>query len=284
MGDSVYIENKTPSSGSAKLKEFTTGDDASSKTLNFSVGENVVLAPSASYLAEQSKNVWVLGMTEKDAAQAICILLNSAIAYGDTGIVFETVTNSSVGAYQAVYGSNARNLLYVAIAITVLALDVLHIVKYGGFGVAAAYSTMTYFGVTAFCFAFITEGVFEVSVGTALVFLLGLVATVFLSTRVYAFVKKEFDSGKTVESSVKAGYKKTLLSTIDVCVALFIGALMMLIGAAGFHTVAVQALICFATTAFCSLLWTRVINYLLLSASKNKYKYFRFVREDDDDE
>ena len=284
LGDSVYIEIKTTSSGSAKLKEFTTGDDASSKTLNFSVGENVVLAPSASYLAEQSKNVWVLGMTEKDAAQAICILLNSAIAYGDTGIVFETVTNSSVGAYQAVYGSNARNLLYVAIAITVLALVVLPIVKYGGFGVAAAYSTMTYFGVTAFCFAFITEGVFEVSVGTALVFLLGLVATVFLSTRVYAFVKKEFDSGKTVESSVKAGYKKTLLSTIDVCVALFIGALMMLIGAAGLHTVAVQALICFATTAFCSLLWTRVINYLLLSASKNKYKYFRFVREDDDDE
>lgn len=47
---------------------------------------------------------------------------------------------------------------------------------------------------------------------------------------------------------------------------------------------ALQALICIATGAFCNLLWTRFINCMLLSASKNKYKYFRFVREEDDDE
>lgn len=284
-GDSIYIEIKTTGKGSDKLEELTHSDDSSSSTtLNINVGENTVLAPAASYLAEQSKNVWVLGMTDKDASEAICILLNSAIAYGDTEITFKAVDNSSIGIYEAVYGKNARNLLYIAIAIAVLALIVLPIVKYGGFGVAAAYSTLTYFGVTAFCFAFITEAVFEVTAGTALVFLLGLVTTVFLSTRVYAYIKREFDAGKTVESAVKAGYKKTLLSTIDVCVVLFVGALLLLIGAAGLHTVAVQGLICFAATAFCSLLWTRVINALLLSASKNKYKYFRFVREDDDDE
>jgi len=32
------------------------------------------------------------------------------------------------------------------------------------------------------------------------------------------------------------------------------------------------------------LLWARAINYTFLSASQDKYKYFRFVREDDDDE
>ena len=36
--------------------------------------------------------------------------------------------------------------------------------------------------------------------------------------------------------------------------------------------------------AFNSLLWGRVINHLNLSASKDKYKYFGMVREDDDDE
>ena len=56
-----------------------------------------------------------------------------------------------------------------------------------------------------------------------------------------------------------------------------------LIGA-GVGTFALQALICFVTAAFCNLLWTRVINVMLLSASKNKYNYFRFVREEDDDD
>jgi hypothetical protein len=47
---------------------------------------------------------------------------------------------------------------------------------------------------------------------------------------------------------------------------------------------ALQALICFGVGVFCNLLWVRVINHIHLSACKNKYQYFRFVREDDDDE
>jgi hypothetical protein len=65
---------------------------------------------------------------------------------------------------------------------------------------------------------------------------------------------------------------------------LLLGALALLIGAAGLHTLALQALICVISAAFINLLWARAINYTFLSASKNKYKYFRFVREDDDDE
>ena len=87
-----------------------------------------------------------------------------------------------------------------------------------------------------------------------------------------------------MESSVKAGYKKTLAGVIDIYAVLALGAAALLIGAAGLHTTALQALICIATGAFCNLLWTRFINCMLLSASKNKYKYFRFVREEDDDE
>ena len=60
--------------------------------------------------------------------------------------------------------------------------------------------------------------------------------------------------------------------------------LALLIGGAGLQTIAFQALICVIAAAFINLVWARVINLLFLSASKNKYKYFRFVREDDDDE
>jgi len=65
---------------------------------------------------------------------------------------------------------------------------------------------------------------------------------------------------------------------------LLFGALALLIGAAGLNTFALQAIICIVMAALCNLVEGRVINALLLSASKDKYKYFRLVREDEDDE
>ncbi|MBQ5926780.1 MAG: hypothetical protein IIX01_02525 [Clostridia bacterium] len=285
-GKSVYIEIKTTGKGSEKLSTWTTAssDSQSATSVNFQVGGTDVLPVSASYLQKQSKNVWVIGMNDKAAAEAIVIVLNSAIAWGDTGIEFKAMDNSIVGGYKAVYGDNAKTLMFIAVGVALLLAIVLPIIGFKGFGVALAYSTLTYFGVTAFCFAFITESVFEVSAGTAIVFLLGLLANVFVGMKTYEAIKKEFYLGKTIDSAVKTGYKKSLMFAVDVCVVFALSALALLIGAGGLHTFAIQALICAATFAFCSLLWTRVINYLLVSASKDKVKHFRFVREDNDDE
>ena len=97
-------------------------------------------------------------------------------------------------------------------------------------------------------------------------------------------IKKEVELGKTVESAVKAGYKKTLMTAIDVHAVLLLGSLALLIGVGGLFTVAIQAIIAVLTSAVLCLLLGRAINFTLLSANKDKYKYFKFVREDDDDE
>ena len=83
---------------------------------------------------------------------------------------------------------------------------------------------------------------------------------------------------------MKGGYRKTVFGVVDIYAVLLLGALAMLIGAASLHTLAIQTIICVVSGAFINLLWARAINFTFLSASKNKYKYFRFVREDDDDE
>ena len=101
---------------------------------------------------------------------------------------------------------------------------------------------------------------------------------------IYSAIKGEFQLGKTVESSVKAGYKKTLFAIVDIYAVLLLAALATLIGVGGVYTFAIQMIICVVTGAFCNLLWARAINYTFLSASKDKYNYFRLVREDDDDE
>ena len=114
--------------------------------------------------------------------------------------------------------------------------------------------------------------------------MVGLVLLNAVQYMIYNAIKAEFNLGKTVESSIKGGYKKTLWGVIDLYAVLLLGSLALLIGTAGVYTLALQALIVVIASAFMSLLWMRAINYINLSASKNKYKYFNFVREDDDDE
>jgi hypothetical protein len=120
--------------------------------------------------------------------------------------------------------------------------------------------------------------------GTVFLFFVGLVLTNVFQARLYSAIKAEFALGKTVESSIKGAYKKTFWGTLDTYAVLLIGAIASLIGVAGMHMLAIQALICVLAAAFINLVWARLINFIFLSASKNKYKYFRFVREDDDDE
>ena len=217
----------------------------------------------------------------KDYVETIKIMMESVIDKGEFDINFEI---SSVRTFDPVYGDNALTLLYIALAIAIAAILVLPIVKMGRFGGVSTYTTLSYFIITALCFAFITSGTFEITLGSILVFLAGMVLVNVMQYYIYGAIKTEFNLGKTVDSSVKGGYKKTLWTVVDVYVVLLLGALALLIGASGLHTLALQALICVITGAFCNLLWARFINYTYLSASKNKYKYFRFVREDDDDD
>lgn len=281
-GGSYYIAVKLTNKGRDLIKTVTSSLASDSGTLSFKVGDQSVIQLTVSETINQ-KTMYIggSGSYTYEAAQTVAILLDSAVHAGDLGITF---TVDDVRTFEPAYGSNARTLLYIALAIVLVAAIVLPIVKYGGFGGACLYSTLSYLIVTALCFAFITGGVFEFTLGSVLIFLLGLLVTVLLNSYIYGAIKAEFATGRTVEASVKAGYKKTLAGVVDVYVVLVLAAVALLIGAAGLHTMALQALICFAAGAFCNLLWTRFISYMLLSASKNKYKYFRFVREDDDDE
>ena len=222
--------------------------------------------------------------TDVAAVETYAVLLNSVLEDGAFEISFNAFDTNSIRVYPSVYGENARLLLFIALGVTLLAMIVLSVLRRGRFGIANVYVILSYLIVVGLCYAFISGGVFEITLGSVLVFLAGLITVCVFNERFYQAVKAEFNLGKTVESSIKTGYKKCLFGTIDVYALLVLGALAFLIGAAGLYTMALQALICFITGAFCSLLWTYAINFVFLSASKNKYKYFRFVREDDDDE
>ena len=219
----------------------------------------------------------------KDYVETSQIFLSSALAMEEALDLEFSV--SAVRSFDAVYGENTLTLVYVALGILLLLVLALPIVFMNRFGVVSAYTSLSYLIITGMCFAFINKAVFEITLGSVLVFVAGLILVNVLQKTIYNAIKGEFQLGKTVESSVKTGYKKCLFPAVDLYAVLVLGALATaLIATAGLQVVALQALICFITGAFCNLLWTFAINFIFLSASKNKYKYFRFVREDDDDE
>ncbi len=285
-----YIKITFTKAGKGMLKTFKNSEDATS--LNLTMGGQTLLQIQKDHI--NSKNQVEYGVRyegETLYAETLSVLINSAMENGalnindneKTPFEFVALTENEIRSYEPVYGNNLV-WVYLAILALIIVASVFAVVKMGGFGVMNVYTTVTYLVTSAICFAFITKGVFVVNLGSILVFLAGLATVNVLNGYIYNAIKSEADLGKTIQSSVKAGYKKTLWTVVDVYAVLLLGAIATLIGVASLTTIATQAIICVLAGAFCNLLWGRVINVMLLSASKDKYKYFHFVREDDDDE
>lgn len=285
----AYLKIEWTKAGKAMIDEVKGGLSTSTEansgngtTLDLKVGEELLAQICSDNVMDNGEvRVSPVDIANADYLKTFEILIDSALETGGFEISF---TPDSIRAFKPVYGENVLTLLYIAQAIVLVAILVVPAVKMGRFGIVSAYSSLSYLIITAMCFAFITSGTFEITLGSVLVFLVGLVLVNAVQYHIYNAVKTEFNLGKTVESSVKGGYKKTLWGVIDLYAVLLLGSLALLIGVAGVHTLALQTLICVITGAFINLLWARAINFTYLSASKNKYKYFRFVREDDDDE
>ncbi len=277
--------------GKEMLESFQNAEGATS--LDLKLGAETVFQIKTDNITDKNEVEMPVG-EQADSLQAhsLCILLNSAMENGkveindkaETPLVLIAPTQEAeLATFEPVYG-DVLVWVYVALVVLFIAACAFAIVKMGGFGVMNAYASVTYLVLAAICFAFISPGVFAVSLSSVFVFVAGLALINVFHAYIYNAIKAEVKLGKTVQSSVKAGYKKTIWTVIDVYAVLALGAIAMLIGVAAVTTLALQALVCIVAGAFCTLLWGRVINLMLLSASKDKYKYFHFVREEDDDD
>lgn len=283
--------------GKAMLKSYkNAAKEDSSLTLNLTVGkgENKTTLLQISSSVINTKNEVQYGIQyeeERLYADTICVFINSAMEKGGiymndnetTPFAFNAIAGNAIRVYQPVYGDVFVWVLVGALAVVILTA-VFAIVKMGGFGIVNLYTTLCYFVATALSFAFISGGVFVVSFGTLLVFFAGLALTNVFNTHIYKAILKEVSLGKTIASSVKGGFKKTILGIVDIYAVLLLGALALLIGAASLNTFALQAIICIVAGGFCNLVGSRIFNTMLLAIAKDQYKYFRLEREDDDDE
>ena len=288
-GQVVYVEIKLTKAGRELFKglksELTASTQGTSgaTTLDVTIGGETTLQIFSDFISDDGEVRAAYLIEYEDVFKTWGIVLNSALKSGYAEISFSEITADSIRTFEPVYGENALTLLYIALGVILVLAIALPIVFYRGYGVSCMYSTLSYLVVVALCFAFITKGAFEVSVGSVLVFLLGLALINFFNVRLYNECKVGIER-RTPESAMNAAYKATLWEMVDTYAVLLIGAIVFLTAIAGVYTMALQALICLVTAAFCSLLWGRLINYLYMSATKDKYKYFHFERKEVEDD
>ncbi|MBQ8295089.1 MAG: hypothetical protein IJX87_01500 [Clostridia bacterium] len=270
----------------SSLTESTAASESeSATTLDVKIGDQVIVSIYKDHIDTDNEVKVPLAYKENKAlVNMIEVLLDSALEKGGFDIEFAAVTNGEIRVAEPVAGENASTVIYVTVGVVMLLLIVLAVLKMGGFGWVNAYTTLSYLIIVGLCFAFISKGIFEITLGSVLIFVAGLVLTNVVHAFIYNAIKEEAATGKTMESSVKGGYKTTLWGIVDLYAVLLLGSLALLIGAAGVQTFALQAIIVVVTAAFCNLLWGRVINYVAMSASKDKFKFFRLVRKEDEDD
>ena len=288
----VYLQIEFTSAGKQMVRDFKNAEGSS---LDIAVGGETMLSVSSDYISSDKISYPIAEQGDMRYAETIEILLKSLM---NTGVIyigdadanlpiefaFSELDASAVRSFTNDYGKNVLYWVFGCLLLIMVAMMVFSVVRKGRFGIVNVYTNLSYFIITALCFAFITKGVLEISAATIMIFLFGLVMINVFHAYTYNAIKREVLQGKTVQSAVKKGYKKTLWNIVDTYAVLLLAALALLVGVANLHTLAMQALICIISAAFCNLLWERGINYVLFSASNDKYKYFHFVREDDDDE
>ena len=288
-GQVVYVETKLTKAGRELFKGLksdltaSTEGSASATTVDVTLGGETVLQVYSDFISDDGEVRAAYMIDYKDVFETWGIVLNSALEDGYSEINFSEVTSDSIRNFESVYGENALTLLYIALGVILVLAIALPIVFYRGYGVSCMYSTLSYLSVVAICFAFISKTAFEVSVGSVIIFLLGLILVNYFNVRLYNECKAGIER-RTPESAMAAAHKSLLGEMIDTYAILLIGALIFLTAIGGVYTMALQALICLVTAAFCSLLWGRLINYLYMSATKDKYKYFHFERKEVEDD
>ena len=288
-GQVVYVEIKLTKEGRAMFADYksdltaSTAGSSSATTIDVTLGGETILQVYSDFISDDGEVMAAYNIDYVDIFRTWGIVLNSALNDGASEITFQAISSESIRSFDPVYGENALTLFYIALGVLLVLAVVLPIVFFRGYGVSCMYSTLSYLVVTAICFAFISKTAFEVSVGTALIFVLGLLLVNIFNVKVYKETKAGIER-RTPESAVKNAYKSTLWETVDTYAVVLIGALIFLTAVGGVYTMTLQALICLVTGAFCNLLWGRLINYLYMSASKDKYKYFNFKREEVNDE
>ena len=188
---------------------------------------------------------------------------------------------SSLAASTPEFGKNAAIWLGAAVLVIIAAAIIYSIIRYRLLGIVNSIMIAAY--SVALATAMLLTGV-QVTIAGVLNAILGLAVLCASNFYVFENVRYETTVGRTIQSSVKLGYKKSLFGVLDVHIVLIIAsAIMALVGVGELAACGLIFLI--GVLASYVLHWlTRFMWYVLSSPVRNKFRFCGFERKVEDDE
>ncbi len=281
MGGNHAVQLDLTNDGFNKLNAILLTMDSSSKAYFF-VGETNLNLQLTGGTALESSTLYF--SSEAGRAQSFAILLDSAISGNVLSNSYNTdkagsgteliVSTPVLGEYSAIY-------LLVALIMVLAAAIIAPIIKYKKLGLVNAISSLLYALVLVVSLLLLE---IQLTVAGAFMATLGLALLTFTNIKVFERIRKETLTGRTIQASVKDGYKKTLLSVLDLHALLLVAAILVALVCVG-ELAACGFIFFIATIASYVLYWfTRFMWYVISSPVKDKFKFCGFSREVYDDE
>ncbi len=247
------------------------------KAIGFYIGENQLLSLTVSEEIDSS-SFYI--SVNAEYAEDYAITLNS-VAHGSKVELSYNSSEAQIVYANAPLGDLSAIMLGVSLLVIILACAVYSVVRYRLLGLINVLMISIY--SLALIVALMLIGI-QLTVAGALCAVLGLALMCGSNFALFEEVRKQTKLGKTMQSSVKAGYRKLLAGITELHIVLFaVSLLLTLVGVGELASCGFIMLI--ATVASYVLYWfTRFMWYVISSPVKNKFKFCGFAREDLNDD
>ncbi len=278
--DGVYYVNiHFTEEGRAAMETATASASDTAVTIKVMVGENAVM----NFSTGETINLATLpisGSYTDQSSRAIATVLQNALTGTQTELVMRAGDMQLV---EAVNGENTMLFVYIGLGAFLLLSAAFFFVRYHALGLVHLYALLTYAVVMAMCLAFIPF----VQLGIAGI--IAIVATMMLlnvgNAVVFESIKKQFELGKTMSASVKAGYKKCLWGLFDLHIVLAAAAaLVFAIALTELQAFAFVFMLGALLSGICTLGLTRFYWYITMALAGKKDKFCNFKREEVEDD
>ena len=246
-------------------------DQVSDQYIRFYVGEtNVINLTCDSQMTEGS---FYIQVSDEETARNYASLLNSAANGGDLSLIYsydEVVYGSAVS------GVNSAMFLAIAVLFIFAALAAFAIARYRRLGLVFSLIALLFCSAVIAVIYLVGTTLTTLGVFTALLTLAVFAGTNFWS---YEAIRRESEAGRTLQASVKLGYKKTLTGILELHIVLLVISVMLALIGVGEVAACGMVLLIGILASYLLHWFTRFMWYVTMSPARDKYKFCGFSRE-----
>jgi preprotein translocase subunit SecD len=214
-----------------------------------------------------------LSSDSSESAENIAIALNSALTGNALKVTYSDIED--VNASTATAGENAALLTFVASLVILVLAIVLLCVKYKKLGGVLSLISVLFALVIVYALYILDIQLTFVGLLTAI---FGL--AVFITTNLIVFeeIRRQTSVGKTMQASIKAGYKRTIFAVLDIHIILLVASILATVVGVG-EVATCGFIMIIATIASYILYWfTRLMWYVISSPARDKFKFGGYKR------